>query len=93
MQKTFNIEVYRHINYGYTVIVKECDHYKDNAEYVLIATGTATTEDEAQETVLNAQIDALKSAKREVQANCEIMLEKLEEEIQSLLAIAHSGGL
>jgi hypothetical protein len=85
--KTVKVYKYKNIKVNYDFI-SDYEKHADT-EHVLLGVGEAVIELLPQETVVNMHIEALKSAKKEVQANCEVMLEKLDEKIQSLMAISH----
>ena len=60
--------------------------------YVVAGKGTATITLMDHADVVNAQIEALEKAKQLAQAECQQKLAKIDEKIQSLLAITHDGG-
>jgi len=87
MLTTFSIEIYQHINYGYTVIAKKGFYNKADTDYVLTATGTATIKELEEKDQQLAAVEQLRLKKQKLQADTEIALEKIDERIQSLLAI------
>jgi hypothetical protein len=86
--KTINIEMYKHIIHGYTVITEEGFYSKKDTDYVLTATGTGEFEDVSEKDQQLAAVEQLRQKKQSIMAQTEITLEKIEEKIQSLLAIA-----
>jgi hypothetical protein len=82
------IEIYKHIIHGYTVMAEEGFYSKRDTDYVLTATGTAEFEDVPEKNQQLAAVEQLRQKKQLIMAETEITLEKIEEKIQSLLAIA-----
>ena len=85
MEKTVKVNYYHMTKYG-GFAATSAD--MSGAEgYVLIGTGEAIIQLLPQKNVVNAQIDALKSAKSDIRASCDKSLQELDDKIQSLLAI------
>ena len=85
MEKTVKVNYYHMTKYG-GFFATSAD--MNGAEgYVLIGTGEAVIELLPQKNVVNAQIDALKSAKSDIRLSCDKSLKELDDKIQSLLAI------
>jgi hypothetical protein len=61
-----------------------------DSDYVLIGKGTASIEMLEHKDVVKAQVESLEKTKTEVRAKYQLEIERIDGEIQSLLAITHN---
>jgi len=89
--KTKQVEVFlfNNIKHGYEIVC--CSDMKGCGDYVLLGSGMATFNMLSVVDVNRVQIDALNASKKEIQAQCQIEIESIDDRIQSLLAIGHDG--
>tara|TARA_R110000823_G_scaffold203928_2_gene334935 strand:- start:163 stop:444 length:282 start_codon:yes stop_codon:yes gene_type:complete len=91
MKKSYEIDLVKNIKYDYEITVPK-GSYNDSVDYVLLGIGTAEIYMIEKENINLAEVKLLKDMKKKLQADAQIAIEKIEEKIQSLLAISHDGS-
>lgn len=88
MKKTYEIDLVKNTIYNYEILVKKGE-YSEAKDYVVLGTGFAEIELFDKESVTLAEVKSLEDMKQKLQADAQVAIEKIEEKIQSLLAIGH----
>jgi hypothetical protein len=87
--KTMDVFLHKSVQYGSESIMKQEDMTEFG--YVLLGKGTTTITMLDHSEVVAKEVESLKAAKQLMNADHQVKLEKIDEKIQSLLAISHEG--
>ena len=84
--------IYRNVEYGTESVFEVCDFMENMDDHVRVSEAVEIEFPMiSNDSVVKKQVEALNNLKKEVQAECEVKLQTIDNKIGELLALTHDG--